>query len=173
MSDEDRNDPDRLREMFNADIILTPPATPTGYYVPRQRAWGGGAGTNRWIEWLPERRKSPRAPDASAWDEAGRERYRALLERYAEADKLQETMRLKMAQDFDTHAGFVLQEKADVHEPAASLTVRDHFAGLAMQELLRNDLKQKPTEKAIGPELVAKYAYVVADAMLKERKANG
>ena len=45
-----------------------------------------------------------------------------------------------------------------------SLTLRDHFAGLAMQGLL--------TAEIVGDysnEHVAEIAYVIADAMLKER----
>ena len=43
------------------------------------------------------------------------------------------------------------------------MTLRDHFAGLAMQAVLSD-------ENFIGsPEQAATYAYSVADAMLKER----
>lgn len=43
------------------------------------------------------------------------------------------------------------------------LDIRDHFAGLAMRGLATNN-------GYIGMEYIAKDAYALADAMLKERK---
>ena len=57
------------------------------------------------------------------------------------------------------------------------MTLRDHFAGLAMQAYMQVTLKQYPTPGAdstwvAGPsyESVANYAYQFADAMLEARK---
>ena len=47
---------------------------------------------------------------------------------------------------------------------ARDMTMRDHFAGLAMQELLTAEIVDKYSIK-----YVADIAYVIADAMLKER----
>jgi hypothetical protein len=43
---------------------------------------------------------------------------------------------------------------------ARDMTMRDHFAGLAMQSMLL---------KSSAYEVIAQYAYRMADAMLKER----
>jgi hypothetical protein len=43
---------------------------------------------------------------------------------------------------------------------AKDMTLRDHFAGLAMQGMLM---------KSTAYEVIAQYAYIMADAMLKER----
>ena len=49
------------------------------------------------------------------------------------------------------------------HNSESGMTLRDHFAGLAMQAVLSD-------EGFIGtPEQAATYAYSVADAMLRER----
>lgn len=45
---------------------------------------------------------------------------------------------------------------------ARDMTMRDHFAGLAMQGFIAVDVKY-------SNELLANYAYILADAMLKER----
>jgi hypothetical protein len=47
------------------------------------------------------------------------------------------------------------------------MTLRDHFAGLAMQGLLSADLENKWDE-----EDCAEFAYQQADAMLKERSKS-
>jgi hypothetical protein len=66
-------------------------------------------------------------------------------------------------------AGLVLDYERKVNGPtyftddhAASMTLRDHFAGLAMQAILMQNLY--PFQKE------AKTAYALADAMLEERK---
>ena len=48
-----------------------------------------------------------------------------------------------------------------------AMTLRDHFAGLAMQGLLSADL-----ENRLGEEDCAKFSYEQADAMLKERRKS-
>ena len=48
-----------------------------------------------------------------------------------------------------------------------AMTLRDHFAGLAMQGLLSAD-----SENTLGDEDCAKFAYEQADAMLKERSKS-
>ena len=45
---------------------------------------------------------------------------------------------------------------------ARDMTMRDHFAGLAMQGLIAADVDY-------SNELLVNYAYILADAMLKER----
>jgi hypothetical protein len=45
---------------------------------------------------------------------------------------------------------------------AHSMTMRDHFAGLAMQGLIAADVDY-------SNELLVNYAYILADAMIKER----
>ena len=45
---------------------------------------------------------------------------------------------------------------------ARDMTMRDHFAGLAMQGFIAVDVKY-------SNELLVNYAYILADAMLKER----
>lgn len=45
---------------------------------------------------------------------------------------------------------------------ARDMTMRDHFAGLAMQGLITADVDY-------SNELLVNYAYILADAMLKER----
>ena len=47
----------------------------------------------------------------------------------------------------------------------------DAFAMTAMQELLRDDLA-KPVDKQMGYEWVGKYAYVIANQMMKSRNEN-
>jgi len=49
-----------------------------------------------------------------------------------------------------------------------SMTIRDHFAGLAMQGLFASDAKHDHKDADIF-DVVAEAAYTVADAMLKER----
>jgi hypothetical protein len=48
------------------------------------------------------------------------------------------------------------------HGDDTGMTLRDHFAGLAMQGILYEDL---------DPPETAKHAYEMADAMLKAREA--
>lgn len=61
--------------------------------------------------------------------------------------------------------------------PAAGMTLRDHFAGQAMQGLLARGLHYQ-TEGANSPrhglseEDIAGHAYAMADAMLKVRDAS-
>ena len=57
------------------------------------------------------------------------------------------------------------------------MTLRDHFAGLAMQAYMQVTLKQYPTPGAdstwvAGPgyDRIADHAYQLADAMLEARK---
>ena len=45
---------------------------------------------------------------------------------------------------------------------ARDMTMRDHFAGMAMQGLIAADVDY-------SNELLVNYAYILADAMLKER----
>tara|TARA_R110000868_G_scaffold184041_1_gene425477 strand:- start:914 stop:1120 length:207 start_codon:yes stop_codon:yes gene_type:complete len=45
---------------------------------------------------------------------------------------------------------------------ARDMTLRDHFAGLAMQGLIAADVDY-------SNELLVNYAYILADAMLEER----
>ena len=45
---------------------------------------------------------------------------------------------------------------------ARDMTLRDHFAGLVMQGLIAADVDY-------SNELLVNYAYILADAMLKER----
>jgi len=45
---------------------------------------------------------------------------------------------------------------------AKDMTLRDHFAGMAMQGLIAADVDY-------SNELLVNYAYILADAMLKER----
>ena len=45
---------------------------------------------------------------------------------------------------------------------AKDMTLRDHFAGMAMQGLIAADVDY-------SNELLVNYAYLLADAMLKER----
>ena len=47
----------------------------------------------------------------------------------------------------------------------------DAFAMTAMQELLRDDLA-KSVDKQMGYEWVGKYAYVIANQMMKSRNEN-
>jgi len=51
---------------------------------------------------------------------------------------------------------------------ARDMTMRDHFAGLAMQGLFASDAKHDHKDADIF-DVVAEAAYTVADAMLKER----
>ena len=51
---------------------------------------------------------------------------------------------------------------------AKDMTLRDHFAGLAMQGLYASDAKHDHKDADIF-DVVAEAAYKVADAMLKER----
>lgn len=49
------------------------------------------------------------------------------------------------------------------------MTLRDYFAAKAMQGLLASP--RTPTEDVVVTDIVvAKYAYLMADAMMKERK---
>ena len=50
---------------------------------------------------------------------------------------------------------------------ARDMTMRDHFAGLAMQGLFASDAKHDHKDADIF-DVVAEAAYKVADAMLKE-----
>jgi len=50
------------------------------------------------------------------------------------------------------------------------MTLRDHFAGQAMQGMLANPKLQEQILKA-GQSWIEESAYAVADAMLKARKA--
>ena len=58
---------------------------------------------------------------------------------------------------------------------AKDMTLRDHFAGLAMQSILRfYDMNTSFDEDEVNepegmPYLIAQAAYIMADAMLKER----
>lgn len=54
-----------------------------------------------------------------------------------------------------------------VNRRYSGLSVRDHFAGLAMQALMSTS----DTNNSITRILVAQRAYEIADAMLEERKA--
>ena len=51
---------------------------------------------------------------------------------------------------------------------ARDMTLRDHFAGLAMQGLFASDAKHHHEDADIF-DVVAEAAYKTADAMLKER----
>ena len=53
---------------------------------------------------------------------------------------------------------------------AKDMTMRDHFAGLAMQGMLANPKLQEQILKA-GQSWIEESAYAVADAMLKAREA--
>lgn len=54
---------------------------------------------------------------------------------------------------------------------AKDMTMRDHFAGLAMQSLLEGAVMDAITLDAdIDCDKAAKTAYTMADAMLKERE---
>lgn len=48
------------------------------------------------------------------------------------------------------------------------MTLRDHFAGLAMQTIIAQHI-----DLSGGFTQTAKFAYIIADAMLKERAKNG
>ncbi len=52
-----------------------------------------------------------------------------------------------------------------VEQHIETVGLRDHFAGLAMQGLLAC-----PVQPQSGPEMFARDAYVVADAMIKVRE---
>lgn len=56
-------------------------------------------------------------------------------------------------------------QAGEPHDPAMSL--RDWFAGLAMQGYLSSELN--PGDNPIGDEYLSKWSYATADAMLKER----
>ena len=58
----------------------------------------------------------------------------------------------------------LLQAQKEYSDKSA-MTLRDHFAGLAMQGVLASDV-----ENIWEDEDCAKFAYQQADAMLKERK---
>jgi hypothetical protein len=51
---------------------------------------------------------------------------------------------------------------------ARNMTLRDHFAGLAMQGLIASP-RGTPDGKDATDQYYAKCAYIMADAMLKER----
>lgn len=56
--------------------------------------------------------------------------------------------------------------------PRSEMTLRDHFASVALAELLRNDMTFE-MESQCGPEVVAQLAYKIADYMLAAREAGG
>ena len=49
------------------------------------------------------------------------------------------------------------------------LSIRDHFAGLALAAMIGNTDKDGCTRGAAGVPILAKFAYEYADAMLAER----
>jgi len=61
----------------------------------------------------------------------------------------------------------LLQAQKEYSDNRDAMTLRDHFAGLAMQGLLSAD-----PENRWGDEDCAKFAYEQADAMLKERSKS-
>lgn len=52
--------------------------------------------------------------------------------------------------------------------PQSGMSLRDHFAGVALRSLLSGDTKFRPSESPIGASLAA-WSYAIADAMLAER----
>ena len=63
------------------------------------------------------------------------------------------------------HDVFSFDDDQPVMVYSSGLTVRDHFAGLAMQGMMHD------VSSPIG-EVIAKWAYEVADAMLRAREAE-
>ncbi len=53
----------------------------------------------------------------------------------------------------------------DVYQPYPGMTLRDYFAGQAMAGLASKEANTK-----VAPERIARRAYVLADAMIEERK---
>lgn len=51
------------------------------------------------------------------------------------------------------------------------MTLRDHFAGLAMQAWVNGMINTAADANIDSPRTVADFAYQMADAMLKERKS--
>lgn len=54
-------------------------------------------------------------------------------------------------------------------EPTHGMTLRDYYAGKAMEALIAKSSGQDSTGGKNGVPLIAKYAYEYADAMLKAR----
>lgn len=60
--------------------------------------------------------------------------------------------------------GMVGLETVATNPKASDMTLRDHFAGLAMQACIN-----KGYQAAVDQEFIAEMAYAAADAMMKER----
>jgi len=56
---------------------------------------------------------------------------------------------------------------AGAHYPSAGMTLRDYFAAKAMQGMLAC-----PVQPQSGPDMYARDAYAIADAMLAARKGE-
>jgi hypothetical protein len=60
------------------------------------------------------------------------------------------------------------ERKAKLNPPMSEITLRDHFAGLAMQGMLANPKLEKQILER-GKSWIEESAWIVADAMIKER----
>ena len=63
----------------------------------------------------------------------------------------------------------VFNEGLGVHIQEYGMTIRDYFAGNAMQAMIANMNTESGHRSIVGVEKFAKYAYEYADAMLAER----
>lgn len=54
--------------------------------------------------------------------------------------------------------------------PEWGMTLRDHFAGLAMQAMIAKGTENTRNRNAAGVPVISKFAYEYADAMIEARK---
>ena len=67
---------------------------------------------------------------------------------------------------------FPIVETKNIESLNLGMTLRDYFAGLAMQAMISNPQIKRPDESIKDFELFSKRAFRYADAMLEERSSE-